>query len=171
MKFSSQRSHAKQFLWISLTIVLTVSTIVLFLQNIGYRGKLICAQEQQKILIGQIENLKISLTEAERLLEAQPGLFSWEIERLKKKGLKDPVKDIIADLMKHKELIPYEGILGGTMGFYDERCIHILTPKWVLACFDDGHMVGHMLLEYRVSDNGRIFWKVIDSYLDHSLDY
>jgi len=35
--------------------------------------------------------------------------------------LSDPVQDIVSDLTKHGELIPYEGTLGGTMRFYDEE--------------------------------------------------
>ena len=52
------------------------------------------------------------------------------------------------------------------MGFYSEDNIWILTKKWALALFEDGHIGGYILLEYTVSDNGEISWKVIDSYLD-----
>jgi len=68
--------------------------------------------------------------------------------------------------MKHNELIPYGGVLGGTMGFWSESDIHVLTLKWVFASFDDGHILEHMLLEYKVSDDGKISWKVLASYLD-----
>lgn len=74
-------------------------------------------------------------------------------------------KDIINDLRKHPELIPYDGVLGGTMGFYDPEGIHILSDRWVFAGFDDGHINGYMLLSYSIND-GKISWEVIDSYLD-----
>ncbi|MBZ9571788.1 hypothetical protein KJA15_00380 [Patescibacteria group bacterium] len=106
------------------------------------------------------------LEQREGCLESDPKLWSWEIDELKKKGLIDPVNDLKSDLMQHSELIPYEGILGGTMGFYSKDNIWILTKKWVLAWFEDGHIGGYMLLEYTVSDGGEITWKVIDSYLD-----
>ncbi len=71
---------------------------------------------------------------------------------------------IINDLMKHPELIPYDGVLGGTMGFYDTEGIQVLSDRWVFAGFDDGHINGYMLLSYRNND-GKIYWEVIDSYL------
>jgi hypothetical protein len=166
MKFLNQKSYRERFFWIGLTIILVFSTLVLLLVNISYKGKLIVTQQHEKMLITEIEDLKNSLTENEKLLESQPKLTSWDIKRLKKKGLQDPIKDIVADLMKHKELIPYKGVLGGTMGFYYENNIHILTPKWVFTYFEDGHIFGHMLLEYQVSNDGRISWRVIDSYLE-----
>jgi len=81
---------------------------------------------------------------------------------LKEKGLSDPVREIIDDLIKHSELIPYKGILGGTMEFYD-REIWILNNKWVFAYFEDGHVMGYLLLEYSISDDGKIEWKRIAS--------
>lgn len=83
-----------------------------------------------------------------------------------KKGLRDPNKDIRADLIKHNELIPYKGVLGGTMKFNSDKDIYILSAKWVRAYFDDGHIGGWILLEYQVSDGGKILWKVVGSYLD-----
>jgi len=74
-------------------------------------------------------------------------------------------QDIINDLISHPELIPYDGVLGGKMGFYYPDEIRVLTDRWVLAGFDDGHINGYMLLSYSI-DNGKISWKVIDSYLD-----
>jgi len=84
---------------------------------------------------------------------------------LKEKGLKDPINDLKLDLIKHPELISEEPVLGGTMGFYEDS-IQIITKRWVLASFEDGHIGGHILLEYTVSDEGVISWQVIDSYLD-----
>ncbi len=93
------------------------------------------------------------------------ALYRWDIEEMKRKGLKDPVKDIITDLRQHRELIPYEGTLGGTMNFYSEDQIWILTKKWVLAYFEDGHNGGYLLLEYQVTKNGKIKWNGVASYI------
>lgn len=43
--------------------------------------------------------------------------------------------------------------------------IHILSPQWVFAGFDDGHIAGEMLLAYEVADDTAIRWYVIASYL------
>jgi len=92
-------------------------------------------------------------------------LFSWDIQAMKKKGLHDPVSEIITDLKQHRELIPYKGVLGGTMNFYDDSRIWVLTKKWVLAYFEDGHVAGYLLLEYEVTQDGKISWKTVASYI------
>lgn len=74
------------------------------------------------------------------------------------------MQEIIADLLNHNELIPYDGVLGGKMWFCSKENVYVLSDKWVYAYFDDGHINGYMLLRYSVS-NGIISWKVIDSYL------
>jgi hypothetical protein len=92
-------------------------------------------------------------------------LFSWDIEAMKKKGLHDPASEITADLKQHHELIPYKGVLGGTMNFYDDSKIWVLTKKWVLAYFEDGHVAGYLLLEYEITQGGKIHWKTVASYI------
>lgn len=83
---------------------------------------------------------------------------------LKEKGYPGTVEDIIEDLLDNQEIIPYDGSLGGTMGFYDASNIEILTDRWALAYFEDGHGFGFMLLEYEYSENDLI-WRVIDAYM------
>jgi len=92
-------------------------------------------------------------------------LFSWDIRAMQKKGLKDPVNDIVSDLKQHREIIPFEATMGGTMNFYDRSKIRILTNKWVLAYVEDGHKGGYVLLEYQIAPGGKIIWKILASYL------
>ena len=51
------------------------------------------------------------------------------------------------------------------MRFYDPAEIEVLSRRWVVAGFEDGHKAGKALLGFHVSDDGKIAWKVIDSYL------
>ncbi|WP_139024307.1 hypothetical protein [Desulfosporosinus sp. OT] len=104
-------------------------------------------------LKSEIEKLKLANNDQVTMLELQ------------RKGFTGQLKDIVADLKMHSELIPYKGILGGAMGFYDDNNIYVLTNRWVFACFEDGHISGCMLLRYDIN-NGSISWKVINSYLD-----
>ncbi len=83
---------------------------------------------------------------------------------LKTNNIDDLISHLKTDLKKRKDLIPYKGVLGGTMGFYDENRIHILNHQWVYAYFEDGHIGGEMLLEYDISEDGKINWKVIASF-------
>ena len=92
-------------------------------------------------------------------------VFSWDLEAMKRAGLKDPLKDILSDLKRHRELIPYEGSMGGTMNFYGQSKMWILTKKWALAYFEDGHNGGYLLLEYNITTDGGIHWKILASYL------
>ena len=91
------------------------------------------------------------------------ALNNFHINMMREKGLTDPVQDIITDLQKHRDLIPYKGISGGKMGFYNKNEIWVLTNKWVLAFFDDGHIGGYLLLKYVVHNNGTISWQKIAS--------
>jgi hypothetical protein len=93
-----------------------------------------------------------------------PGVTEVGVEELRGKGLKEPVQDLLADLTRNTSLIPYDGVLGGTMRFVPSESV-VLTNRWVFATFEDGHVSGHMLLEYSVSDQGEIGWRVIEAYL------
>ena len=90
-------------------------------------------------------------------------IFDWDIQAMKKAGLKDPLNDIISDLKRHRELIPYEGSMGGTMNFLGPSKMWILTKKWVLAYFEDGHNGGYLLLEYNITKGGGIHWTILAS--------
>lgn len=74
-------------------------------------------------------------------------------------GLQNPVADLVQDLMKHNELIPCKGSVGGTPGFYSAEGITVLSKNRVRADYDDGHVMGTAELTFTVS-NGAISWKV-----------
>lgn len=157
MKFPKER-----FFWIGLCIVFVIVIFVLLFYNFSTQSELRDSLEKGELLSEQIGTLEGSLKQLEKRLRDVSALNSWDIDRFKAKGLQNPIEDLITDLSAHRELIPYKGVLGGTMNFSQK---HILTSKWVFASFDDGHIGGYMLLEYTVSNAGKIFWRVIDSYL------
>lgn len=90
------------------------------------------------------------------------GISRTDIDRLRQSGLADPIPDLKADLARHPELIPVKGDLGGTMGFYHPDQIWILNRRWACAYFEDGHVGGWMLLEFRV-EGGSISWRRIET--------
>ena len=77
----------------------------------------------------------------------------------------NPISGVILknDLLKHPELIPYSGILGGTMNFYTED-MTVIGDKWVMAYFEDGHIGGYSLFTY-TGDQNNISWILLDSYI------
>ncbi|MBA9075427.1 MULTISPECIES: hypothetical protein [Rufibacter] len=89
------------------------------------------------------------------------SLSQSDIDRLKKKGLKNPEADLMNDLMrKQKSVLTAQGSMGGTMAIRD---IRILNDRYAMAYFEDGHNGGHLLLRYAVN-NGTITWTRLDSY-------
>ncbi|TVQ40117.1 MAG: hypothetical protein EA384_04210 [Spirochaetaceae bacterium] len=68
---------------------------------------------------------------------------------------------LVMDLLDRSDLIPFDGILGGTMGFYTPDNVFVLSNRWVYARFEDGHIGGEMLLEYRIDGVGGIDWTVL----------
>lgn len=90
-------------------------------------------------------------------------LHEFELARLRDLGLQDPVADLKADLATHPEIIPYEGVLGGRMAFYDKDAMVFLPGGYVYAPADDGHYEVHALLRYEVSPGGAIRWRLVDA--------
>jgi len=87
------------------------------------------------------------------------------ILKLKKNGLVDPINQIVNDLASHPEIINEEGVVGGTMGFYDKSGIVILNERWVYAPYDDGHIIGYLIAEYSIAEGGKIKWQLIGKYI------
>lgn len=157
-------------------ILVSLALLVLLIGNFKNKNEIERLEISNRELVEKLEQAdkesterKTELKDTSNLVENKPAntieLHSWDIEQMKRKGLIDPVKNIISDLRQHRELIPYKGSMGGTMNFYSESQIWILTKKWVLAYFEDGHNGGYLLLEYEVTKDGKIKWKTVASYI------
>jgi hypothetical protein len=85
-----------------------------------------------------------------------------ELNQLRQIGLENPVNDLKSDLMSKPEIIPVDGVLGGTMQIFSNDDIIVLPGRWVYAQFEDGHIVGSVLLEYEIRD-GKVLWTVLNS--------
>jgi len=81
-----------------------------------------------------------------------------EIAQLKQEGLEDPPRQLRESLMARADLIPFPGVLGGTMRIEDESIV-LLERPYAFARFDDGHIGGSMLLQYSVLSGGRVDWQ------------
>ncbi len=104
--------------------------------------------------------------QAQRARNAQLDLLDpTEVALLKARGLEDPVHDLREDLMRRRDLIPYEGVLGGRMQFVPSG-IAVLSPEWVYARFEDGHVGGSCLLAFDVLPSGEIVWRRIAARQD-----
>lgn len=75
-------------------------------------------------------------------------------------GIKDPEKAIESSLRKRMDLIPIEGVLGGTMRFGN---IKILSNNWVIADYNDGHVEGRAIYKYQLTKNNTFEFQILDS--------
>jgi hypothetical protein len=82
-----------------------------------------------------------------------------DIADLKRQGLENPPRQLRESLVAHTELIPFRGVLGGTMYIVPDEKIVLLNPPYVFAEFEDGHIGGTMLVEYTVLPGPQIQWK------------
>jgi hypothetical protein len=119
---------------------------------------------QKDTLSKQVENMENQINEQNSTIQAFPHLDQYMLSQLKQLGFNGDENTIKEDLKKHNELIPYEGVLGGTMEFASKDYIYVLSNEWVFANFNDGHNAGYMLLSYKWSGKG-LKWKVLDSHL------
>ncbi|MDO9508550.1 MAG: hypothetical protein Q7I97_04290 [Thermovirgaceae bacterium] len=83
-------------------------------------------------------------------------------ERLKTKARPDPRAWISASLLSRDDIIPWEGIHGGTMRIYDPSLVWFVGPSWCIVWAEDGHIGGYMLLRF---DPGaeEPNWRLLDS--------
>lgn len=73
-------------------------------------------------------------------------------------------EELLLNLEDNSELISFEGVLGGKMQYFASES-SVISSRWVLGYFEDGHIFGYSLLEYKIDDKGEVKWKIIDSYL------
>lgn len=103
--------------------------------------------KEQKQLVEELVSRKLPSKDTLMLLETL--------------GIED-VSVIEADLMGlGSEVIGIEGVLGGTMQFYEVR---LLNERWVYGTFEDGHIMGRGIYEYTIDDSKNIDWEIVLEY-------
>lgn len=153
-----------EYLKIGIVAFLFLAAVLLLARTIHLNNELEDLRSRLSGVSSHLDSLKMEFLRPAPDSQTSQFLSYHDIRTLKTRGLSDPVNTLKSDLMQQTELIPHEGVLGGSMQFYKEY-IYVLSSRWVMAYFDDGHIAGYMLLEYEVSPGGDIRWQVIDSYL------
>lgn len=77
-----------------------------------------------------------------------------------RQGIKNPEEFVENALRKRTDLIPFEAVLGGTMRYGK---IQLLGNKWLIADYNDGHIQGRSIYEYRINDKKEISFKILAS--------
>jgi hypothetical protein len=147
-----------------ITAVLAVSCLVLAVKLHRTSDAWMACEREDTNLREQLDVANMALLiQSQRLV--QPSLSEFELHRLQHKGLRNPVFELLQDLTSRTDLIPAEAFFGGTMHIIPERS-YVLTDRWVLAGFEDGHVRGNLWLEYDVGQDGQISWRVLGWYLN-----
>ena len=151
----------KRLIWITLFAVAVLASLSAVKH---YQRQIAFVKDRESAALRTVARLEQQVaTLEEQLQDRKDGDWTeGDWEELQNKELKHPVEDLVADLKKNKEIIPQKGVLGGTMAFED---VQFLGSRWAVASISDGHILGLALLKYRVSDDGRITWNVVDSYI------
>ena len=76
----------------------------------------------------------------------------------KYEGIEDPEQFIENQLRNQPERIPLSPVVGGDMAF---RKIDIISEKWLLAIYDDGHIQGKAIMEYELLPNGTVKYSIV----------
>jgi len=155
----------RAWIWYGVLLILFVFAIFLLWKVNQMQDQVRYFQQRQSDLIIKIDSLRTTLkSPGISSEEFNSPISSYDVRQLRRRGLENPIADLKMDLMNKSDMIPFEGTLGGTMHFYEEM-IYVLTGRWVLAYFEDGHRAGYMLLGYEVNTGGEITWDVIEAYI------
>ncbi|WP_298545660.1 hypothetical protein [uncultured Aquimarina sp.] len=117
-------------------------------------------------LLGKVDSLKIKNDSLiKKLNEVKPELNYWFDEKYDGKelveiGIANPAEFIEKSLREKTELIPLKATLGGTMHFGK---IQLLSSKWLIAEFDDGHIQGKAIYLYKLNKNGQLEFELLNS--------
>lgn len=111
----------------------------------------------------ETEQLKLEIEALEIKVESAIIPFDFVMVQLKNKGFETP-EELLDTLSNENDLIPYDGVLGGTMKWWPTES-KIINNEWVLGYFEDGHILGHALLEYQIDEQQNVTWKLIKAIL------
>ncbi len=152
----------QNYIWFGVLFVLFAAAVFLVIRMIQLNSGISEYHQTNTRLVERVDSLVKQLDKLPPPKTQSLLITAYDIQQMKDKGLDNPVQNLIEDLSRHPELIPYKSVLGGHMRFFKDE-IYVLTSRWVLAYFEDGHIAGKMLLEYSVADDGTISWKVLQS--------
>lgn len=117
----------------------------------------------QQITI-ELQQLNTEKLELQSTLNNTISLDDMSIEKLKLLGYED-YSLILDELSNQNAIIPFEGVLGGSMAWRPETS-YLLNHEWIYATFDDGHVSGSGLLKFVINSDKTIRWTVIDAFIN-----
>ncbi len=124
-------------------------------------GTAVHYQRQAKISSERLAESMRQVEQLRRLLDSS-RIPEPEWEQIGK-ALKtaEPESLLRSSLLARQDLIPWKGVLGGTMAIPGPDSIWFFAPAWALAYVEDGHIAGYLLFRFRISGN-RVTWTLVD---------
>lgn len=108
-------------------------------ENLALKSKLTQLEQER-------DSLQL-LVDSNKDAEKEAWFGSMEAKSFKDMGIESPKPYIMEALKENPSVIPTDGVLGGTMFFTD---IQILGSKWVIASYEDGHIMGRGIFTYKI---------------------
>jgi len=112
----------------------------------------------------KIAEINLAIDALESKLEVSFTLPDYVLDGLSKRGFKTPLA-LLQDLETHDELLPVEGVLGGSMKWWPEYSV-VLNEQYVFGYFEDGHILGYALLKYTFDQDDNLKWQLVNTYMD-----
>ena len=82
----------------------------------------------------------------------------FEGRKLMDQGIINPAEYIADQLKEQPEIIPMKAVLGGKMHFLN---VQILGREWIIADYEDGHVLGKAIFKYKVGKDGKVDFELI----------
>lgn len=124
-----------------------------------------CTNEAEKEKTNlHIDNLEADLND----LKIENDSLEKELQLLKSRNpivftedfdtMQNPEIFIVESLERNSQLIPEESVLGGKMRFLDTD---ILNERFIWAYYEDGHVAGEAIFEYKLNEADSIDFKLV----------
>lgn len=150
------------YLWIMKTMCCVLFLLVFVSCNQKEINNLEKINSELNQKITQLEIINDSLREQNMFLDSFNYWYNNDFEGINFEGIGQVKSSFIEkSLQERVELIPAKAVLGGTMYFTKTQ---VIGNKWVVAEFEDGHILGLALYKYEIKDS-KIAFKLIDSYI------
>lgn len=122
-------------------------------------------EKENTILKKKNDSLNAKLEIAKEAIVTLQNSYDWYDDEFdntdfKNKGIKNPKEFIINDLSKKTDLIPMKATLGGKMTFGH---IQLLGSKFLIAFYEDGHVEGKSIYQYKLNNSGQLEFKIVGS--------
>ena len=116
----------------------------------------------------EIDSLNTEIREMQRALDTLSDLLMKKNYVTKDfssyfDSIPEPEKFLLEKLVKKSELIPKKPVLGGTMHF---TSISFINDQLILAEYEDGHIMGRAIYQYKMDKNGNLIFELLSELKD-----